>query len=56
MKIILKSIKNLNVSILTETQQMQIKGGTATTTTSSGDKRTPRPGNGTTSIMDSTKK
>lgn len=55
MKIILESIKNLNVSILTEAQQMQIKGGTAITNTS-GDKRTPRPGSGTTSIIVSTKK
>ena len=58
MKISLESFSNTKVYILTEAQQIQIKGGTTTTTTTtttlSGDKRTPRPGSGTTSKVSTT--
>ena len=55
MKVSLESFSDTKVYILTEAQQIQIKGGaTTTTTTLSGDKRTPRPGSGTTSKVSTT--
>ena len=46
MEITLEKIKNSQILSLTEFEQIQIKGGS-----NSGDKRTPRPGGGTTSIV-----